>query len=25
LRKIMGEIGVLSSVEVEKFNRGDYV
>lgn len=25
LRKIMREIGVLSSVEVEKFNRGDYV
>ncbi len=25
LRKIMGEIGILSSVEIEKFNRGDYV
>jgi hypothetical protein len=25
LRKIMGEIGILSNVEIEKFNRGDYV
>jgi hypothetical protein len=24
LRKIMGEIGILSNVEIEKFNRGDY-
>ena len=25
LRKIMGEIEILSRVEIEKFNRGDYV
>jgi len=25
LRKMMGEIGILSNVEIEKFNRGDYV
>ncbi|HSR11540.1 MAG TPA: hypothetical protein VLS90_08825 [Thermodesulfobacteriota bacterium] len=25
LRKIIGELEILSSVEVEKFNRGDYV
>jgi hypothetical protein len=25
LREIMGEIGILSNVEIEKFNRGDYV
>ena len=25
LKKILGEIGVLAAVEVEKFNRGDYV
>jgi hypothetical protein len=25
LRKIMGEIGILSNVEIEKFTRGDYV
>ena len=25
LRKIMGEIEILSNVEIEKFNRGDYV
>ena len=25
LQKIMAEIGILSSVEIEKFNRGDYI
>ena len=25
LRKILGEIGILTAVEVEKFNRGDYI
>ncbi len=25
LRKIMGEIGMLSNLEIEKFNRGDYI
>jgi hypothetical protein len=25
LRKIMGEVGILSNLEIEKFNRGDYV
>ncbi len=25
LRKIMGEIGMLSNLEIDKFNRGDYI
>ena len=25
LRKIMGEVGILSKVEIEKFNGGDHV